>query len=110
VSTSIKTLSQPVLILWVLVGWVGFMFLPWYLVDGGLFSGQWLVDGYPFDKNYAPAIFLIGQGEKLWLAPLLIPLVMPLFVLNRPKSDPLYAKILILTGVIGFSWHSWLEF
>jgi iron(III) transport system permease protein len=104
VSTSIKTLSQPVLILWVLVGWVGFMFLPWYLVDGGLFSGQWLVDGYPFDKNYAPAIFLIGQGEKLWLAPLLIPLVMPLFVLNRPKSDPLYAKILILTGVIGFSW------
>jgi len=29
---------------------------------------------------------------------------MPLFVLNRPKNDPLYAKVLILTGVIGFSW------
>ena len=103
-TTSTKTLSQPVLILWILVGWAGFLLLPWYLVDGGLFSGRWLVDGYPFDKNYAPAIFLIGQGEKLWLAPLLIPLVMPLFVLNRPKNDPLYAKILILTGVIGFSW------
>jgi iron(III) transport system permease protein len=74
------------------------------LVDGGLFSGQWLVDGYPFDKNYAPAVFLITQGEKLWLAPLLIPLVMPLFALKREKSDPLYAKILILTGAIGFSW------
>lgn len=103
-TTSTKTLSQPVLILWILVGWAGFLLLPWYLVDGGLFSGRWLVDGYPLDKSYAPAIFLIGQGEKLWLAPLLIPLVMPLFVLNRPKNDPLYAKILILTGVIGFSW------
>ena len=103
-ATSTKTLSQPVLLIWILVGWAGFLLLPWYLTDGGLFSGQWLVDGYPFDKNYAPAVFLIGQGEKLWLAPLLIPLVMPFFALNRPKSDPVYAKILILTGVIGFSW------
>jgi len=104
VATSTKTLSQPILLLWILVGWAGFLLLPWYLVDGGLFSGQWLVDGYPFDKNYAPAVFLITQGEKLWLAPLLITLVMPLFALKREKSDPLYAKILILTGAIGFSW------
>ena len=103
-ATSTKTLSQPILLLWILVGWAGFLLLPWYLVDGGLFSGQWLVDGYPFDKNYAPAVFLITQGEKLWLTPLLIPLVMPLFALKREKSDPLYAKILILTGAIGFSW------
>jgi iron(III) transport system permease protein len=104
VTTSTKTLSQPTLILWILVGWVSFLLLPWYLVDGGLFSGQWLVDGYPFDKNYAPAVFLIMQGEKLWLTPLLIPLIMPLFAFKREKSDPLYAQILILTGTIGFSW------
>ena len=103
-TTSTKTLSQPTLILWILVGWVSFLLLPWYLVDGGLFSGQWLVDGYPFDKNYAPAAFLIMQGEKLWLAPLLIPLIMPLFAFKREKSDPLYAQILILTGAVGFSW------
>jgi len=104
VTTSTKTLSQPTLILWILVGWVSFLLLPWYLVDGGLFSGQWLVDGYPFDKNYAPAAFLIMQGEKLWLTPLLIPLIMPLFAFKREKSDPLYAQILILTGAVGFSW------
>jgi len=104
VTTSTKTLSQPTLILWILVGWVSFLLLPWYLVDGGLFSGQWLVDGYPFDKNYAPAAFLIMQGEKLWLTPLLIPLIIPLFAFKREKSDPLYAQILILTGAIGFSW------
>ena len=103
-TTSTKTLSQPTLILWILVGWVSFLLLPWYLVDGGLFSGQWLVDGYPFDKNYAPAAFLIMQGEKLWLTPLLIPLIMPLFAFKGEKSDPLYAQILILTGAIGFSW------
>ena len=103
-TTSTKTRSQPTLLLWILVGWAGFLLLPWYLVDGGLFSGQWLVDGYPFDENYAPAAFLIMQGEKLWLTPLLIPLVMPLFAFKREKSDPLYAQILILTGAIGFSW------
>ena len=103
-TASTKTLSQPTLILWILVGWVSFLLLPWYLVDGGLFSGQWLVDGYPFDKNYAPAAFLIMQGEKLWLTPLLIPLIMPLFAFKREKSDPLYAQILILTGAVGFSW------
>jgi iron(III) transport system permease protein len=104
VTTSTKTLSQPTLFLWIVVGWVSFLLLPWYLVDGGLFSGQWLVDGYPFDKNYAPAAFLIMQGEKLWLTPLLIPLIMPLFAFKREKSDPLYAQILILTGAVGFSW------
>ena len=103
-TTSTKTLSQPTLFLWIVVGWVSFLLLPWYLVDGGLFSGQWLVDGYPFDKNYAPATFLIMQGEKLWLTPLLIPLIMPLFAFKREKSDPLYAQILILTGAVGFSW------
>ena len=103
-TTSTKTLSQPTLFLWIVVGWVSFLLLPWYLVDGGLFSGQWLVDGYPFDKNYAPAAFLIMQGEKLWLTPLLIPLIIPLFAFKREKSDPLYAQILILTGAVGFSW------
>ena len=103
-TTSTKTLSQPTLFLWIVVGWVSLLLLPWYLVDGGLFSGQWLVDGYPFDKNYAPAAFLIMQGEKLWLTPLLIPLIMPLFAFKREKSDPLYAQILILTGAVGFSW------
>ena len=62
------------------------------------------MDGYPFDDDYAPAAFLIGQGEKLWLAPLLIPLALPLLVIGRPKSDPLYAKVLILAGTLGFGW------
>ena len=57
--------THPVLIFWVIAGWVGFCLLPWYMVDGGLWSFEWLLDGYPFDEDYAPAAFLIGQGEKL---------------------------------------------
>ncbi len=92
------------MIFWIVAGWVGFLVLPWYGVEDGFFSFGWLVDGYPFDEDYAPAAFLIGQGEKLWLAPLLAPLIAPLFALGRKKSDPLYAKILLLSGAIGFGW------
>ena len=51
-----------------------------------------------------PPHFLIGQGEKLWLAPLLLPLAMPLLSIGRKKSDPVYAKILILAVPLGFGW------
>ena len=103
VSTTDKT-SHPVLIFWIVAGWVGYCLLPWYMVEGGLWSFDWLLDGYPFDEDYAPAAFLIGQGEKIWLAPLLIPLALPLLVLGRVKSDPLYSRVLILSGALGFGW------
>ena len=92
------------MIFWIVAGWVGFCILPWYGVEDGFFAFEWLIDGYPFDEDYAPAAFLIGQGEKLWLAPLILPLITSLFALRRKKSDPLYAKILIASGAIGFGW------
>jgi iron(III) transport system permease protein len=99
-----ETTSHPVLTFWVVAGWVGFCLLPWYGVEDGLWSFEWLFDGYPFDSDYAPALFLIMQGEKLWLAPLLIPLMLPWLALRRVKSDPLYARMLVLTGALGFGW------
>ncbi|MFV2035700.1 MAG: ABC transporter permease, partial [Halocynthiibacter sp.] len=91
--------------------------------DYGFFSFRWLVRGYPFSDSYAPAAFLIGEGKKLWLVPLVLPLLAPLAVLNKRKSDPIFAKVLILSGAIGFAWliaqgfgigirgwnYSWLE-
>ncbi len=92
------------MIFWIIVGWVGYVLLPWYMVEDGLWSFEWLFNGYPFDEDFAPALFLIGRGEKLWLAPSLIPLALPILVLGKPKSDPIYAKILILAGALGFGW------
>ena len=96
--------THPVLIFWIAAGWVGYCLLPWYGVEDGFFTFEWLIDGYPFDADYAPAAFLIAQGEKLWLAPMLLPLIAPLVLLGRRKTDPLYAKVLIFAGGAGFAW------
>lgn len=96
--------ASPALIFWIIAGWVGFFVLPWYGVEDGFFAFEWLIDGYPFDEDYAPAAFLIGQGEKLWLIPLILPLFTSLFVLKLKKSDPNYARILLLSGAFGFAW------
>ena len=69
--------------LWLVAGLLGYFVLPWYLLEDGLFSFEWLFDGYPFDTDYAPAAFLLFQGEKVWLAPIVVPLLMPLLVLGR---------------------------
>ncbi len=58
--------AHPTLLLWLVVGWVGFALLPWYTLDEGIFSFEWLVGGYPFDDDYAPALFLGLQGLKLF--------------------------------------------
>ncbi len=92
------------MIFWIIAGWVGFLLLPWYVVEDGILSFDWLFDGYPFDEDYAPAAFLVAQGEKLWLAPIVLPLIVSLVALGRPKSDPIYAKALILSGSLGFGW------
>ncbi len=95
--------THPVLIFWIIAGWVGFFLLPWYGVED-FFTFEWLIDGYPFDEDYAPAAFLIGQGEKLWLTPMFLGLLLPLLALGRRKTDPIYAKLLIAAGAIGFGW------
>ena len=95
--------AHPVLIFWIIAGWIGYLLVPWYGVEDGFFRFEWLFDGYPFDTDYAPAAFLLLQGEKLWLAPLLLPLLASLVVLRLRKSDPTYGIILILVGAIGFS-------
>ena len=73
------------------VGLVGFALLPWYGLDSNFFTLSWLFDGYPLDGDVAPALFLVLQGEKPWLAPLGVLLAAPLLLWGREKSDPLFA-------------------
>ena len=100
---SLKQPANPILIFWIAIGLVGFFAVPWYGVED-FFKFEWLIDGYPFDADYAPAAFLLGQAEKLWLAPLILPLLAPFAVLLKRKSDPLYARVLIVAGAIGLGW------
>ncbi len=100
--TSERT-THPTLIFWIVVGWVSFTILPWYGIED-FFLFEWLVDGYPWDSDYAPVVFIVAQGEKLWLAPLVLPLIAVLFAMGRAKSDPVYARVLIGAGAFGFAW------
>ncbi|UVK36615.1 iron ABC transporter permease [Mesorhizobium sp. AR10] len=95
---------EPIAVLWMAVGWVGFALLPWYGIEDGFFGFSWLFDGYPFDSKFAPALVLALKGEKLWLAPLGFLLAAPLLLWGRNKSDPFFGRLLVIVGAAGFGW------
>lgn len=87
-----------------MLGWGAFALLPWYTLEDGFWGFEWLIDGWPFDSDYAPGLFLIAQAEKLWLAPLAVFLLAPLAALGRPRGDRLAALILVVAGGGGLAW------
>ena len=97
-------LLHPTAALWTAVGLVGFVLLPWYGLDDNFFSLSWLFDGYPLNDDVAPALFLVLQGQKLWLAPMGLLLLAPLLLWRRDKSDPFFGGLLIAVGAIGLGY------
>ncbi len=85
-------------------GWLGFAVLPWYGLDDGLLNMSWLSDGYPLDSDVAPALALVLQGQKLWLAPMALLLAIPFVLWGRRKNDPLFGKVLVAVGLVGSIW------
>ena len=99
-----KITVHPVLLSWIIAGWLGLSVFPWYGIENGFFNLEWFTDGYPFYADYAPALFLIMQGEKIWLAPLLLPLIFCCMILKTKKTDSTYSIVLIICGGFGFAW------
>ncbi|MCP4305602.1 MAG: iron ABC transporter permease [bacterium] len=95
---------NPNVSLWLAVGFIGLCVLPWYGIEDGFFTFEWLVDGYPTDPDYAPALFLIFQGEKTWLAPIALFLVLPFATWNMPKTSPQFGRILMIAGAGGLAY------
>ena len=91
-------------LLWFVVGWIGFLILPWYVIEDGFWGLEWVLDGYPFDTDYGPAWAHLLEEEKVWLAPIPLFLLLPFLTRGRIKSDPLYSKILIISGLGGLSY------
>jgi iron(III) transport system permease protein len=92
------------LALWLAVGWIGFLVLPWYGIEYGFWNFEWLFEGYPLDSSSAPGLLQVFLGGKPWLAPLAVFLAAPLAVVARPKNDPLFARVLLLAGGGGFAY------
>lgn len=85
--------------------WAGSAFWSsWYAVEDGFWSLGWLLDGYPSDSDYAPAPVQILLYGKVWLAPLALALVLPLAVVGRERSEPVFAWVLIACGVLGLAY------
>lgn len=79
---------------WVMAAWASFVLLPWYKVEGGFLSFEWLAQ--PADAT--PAIML-APGGRPWLLPLVLPLLLASWLVarNKPKS-------LAIAGAAGLLW------
>jgi iron(III) transport system permease protein len=88
--------------LWLGVGAVGAVLLPWYGIDGGFWRFRWLAD-YP-DQATAPALLQVLAHGRIWLLPPILGLLAALPAIRRPKSDSGTARLLILAGAGGVAW------
>ena len=92
------------LTLWLILGWFGFLVLPWYMLEDGFFSFYWLFDGYPLDVDYGAAFVQVFVADRGWLLPLILSLLLPLRALALDKGDQRYGIYLIGSGVFGLSY------
>ncbi|WP_035485744.1 ABC transporter permease [Geminicoccus roseus] len=99
-----KSRHDTTLIGWLLVGWCGFLLLPWYAQDDGFFALDWLNAGFLADRDYAPALVQALWHGRIWLLPLVVPLVLPLLALSPGATPRRRADWLILAGVLGLVW------
>ena len=89
---------------WLALGWIGYLVLPWYILDDSIWSFTWLLDGYPFDGDAAAGLIQATFYGKVWLTPVVIFLIAPLAVLDRAKSDPLAVRTLLMSGAGGLAY------
>ncbi len=92
---------RKVVILWLIVGWIGYFILPWYAIEGGIWSMEWLFDGYPFDEMYAPAFLQCFVSGKKWLLLVIIPLLLPLLILKKPQTSRAFSNVVTYSGILG---------
>ncbi len=87
--------------LWLAVGWIGFVFVPWYGLEDGL--TRTAVSTYLGSEAASGLVQAFLHG-RWWLWPLPIALAAPLLTLRRPRDDKLSATILIAAGIGGLVW------
>ncbi|TPK27574.1 iron ABC transporter permease [Mesorhizobium sp. B2-2-3] len=79
---------------WLALAWASFIVLPWYQVEGGLLSFDWLAR----PAEAAPAILLSLNG-RLWLLPLILPLLLASWLVARRNLPGLATA-----GAAGLAW------
>jgi iron(III) transport system permease protein len=88
---------------WLIAGWAGLLFLPWYGIErAGFFGFGWLAR-FP-DLDTAPAFLQGSLYGRWWLLPLLALFALPLFTQHVGRDDPRGADMLIRAGAGAFVW------
>ncbi len=87
--------------LWLAVGWIGFVFLPWYGLEDGL--TRTAISAY-LGSEAGPGLVQAAAHGRWWLWPLAAALAAPLLALRRSRDDQLGATILIVAGAGGLIW------
>ena len=90
--------------LWLAVGFLSSLLLPWYGIEDGFFSFEWMVSDYLLDSDYAPLFWHLLMGEKLWLAPLIMPFIIFALALFAPNDSKLKTYLLLIGGGVGLFW------
>ena len=87
---------------WLAIGLTAFVLLPWYGLERGYFDSRWITGGWPVAGVGASGLF--ASLEKPWLLPHLIFLLIPFATWGREKSDPIFARLLLVAGAGGLFW------
>ena len=90
--------------LWLAVGLLASLLLPWYGIEDGFFSFEWMVSDYLFDTDYAPLFWLLVMGEKSWLAPLILPFLISGLAVLMPDGSRLKTHLFLIGGGLGLFW------
>ena len=87
-------------ICWMLIGVLGFLIFPWYVTGDGFFSINWILE-YSLE-DYGSVLPQVFINKKYWLLPILLPLIFPLATFKLNQNNPIYSKIFLYSGLIGF--------
>jgi iron(III) transport system permease protein len=85
-----------------IAGWAGVGLLPWYGLDQGFWTFSWL--GRWAAPDAAPLLLQASAHGRLWLWPVAIVLVPPLFAIGRRRGDKTAAGIATICGALGLAW------
>src|SRR5205809_2012930 len=96
----VMTPERKAIAFWLAVGTAGFSLVPWYALEGSLFSTDW-IRGYA-GKEAAPALVQGLRHGRIWLLPLGSLLLAGLALLSPRFERALRARGLLALGAAGF--------
>src|SRR5688500_8923992 len=92
-----STRQDRTLLALLIAGAVGLVLLPWYAIESGFWSFDWLA----LDASAAPALLQAALHDRSWLWPLFLALVLPLPALFGHRHGGMLA---LAGGAVGIVW------